>query len=121
MKRTRFDRLRIARSFSKVERMNQTIFRAQKRVKDFQDVLTESQQSATDALDAEDWMQVGIDAFNWIMRADRKARLSIDVEERSSAWKVDAAVLETLCKAWLAVADRNADVIEKAKAAGHML
>lgn len=55
---------------------------------------------AMDCRDCEAFLQIGIDAFDWLMRADRVIRMAIYRGDRDFDPKIEDA-LRLLCKLWL--------------------
>ncbi len=71
-----------------------------KNYNDESDALMLAHQEAMDCRDCEDLLQLGIDAFAWIMSADCKVRLALkngNYEEFES----QQTALQMLCRAWL--------------------
>jgi hypothetical protein len=84
---------------------------AKQHVQTFSDessALMKAHAEAMDCRDCEAFLQLGIDAFEWLMRADRIYRMDIYRGEGQHDATVENA-LRALCKAWLepcAFADR---------------
>ncbi len=82
---------------------NLTLRTAQKHVKNFGDetsgLLAEHRQ-ALDCLECEAFLQLGIDAFHWVMRADQAFRESIADGKLEFQEQIEDA-LRLLCRAWL--------------------
>lgn len=55
---------------------------------------------AMDCRDCEAFLQLGIDAFEWLMRADREYRAAMAAGQIDYNAEVDAALTE-LCRTWL--------------------
>src|SRR5437870_5523947 len=86
---------------------NFVVQNAQEHVRSFETAPAElmaRHKEAMECRDCEAFLQMGIDAFDWILRADRAIRMEIYRGER----QFDAAVeklLHGLCKTWLKPCD----------------
>jgi hypothetical protein len=77
---------------------------AQKHVENYEkeshDLMAEHRE-AMDCLDCETFLQLGIDAFGWLMRADRELRISLSEGALEAYTEGVSEALQQLCKAWL--------------------
>lgn len=59
---------------------------------------------AMDCRDCEDFLKLGIDAFNWVINADCRLRIAVGEGAVDDADELEE-MLEELCKGWLAPCD----------------
>jgi hypothetical protein len=70
-----------------------------------------AQQEAMDCFDCEAFLQIGIDAFDWLLRADRVTRLALYNGKAEYDPELDEA-FQSLCRAWLTPGVRAAQWIK---------
>jgi hypothetical protein len=95
---------------------------ARRRLRSFQQEsrLRRDHREALDSLDCEALLQLGIDAYDWLVRADQASRKSILVGAAEHDPQVEQA-LETLLRAWLRAAELADAWIAKVQERGHAL
>lgn len=97
--------------------MSELAFRtAEKHVRNYEqetrDLIAEHRE-AMDCRDCEAYLQIGIDAFNWLIRADQSLRRAA-AEGNEDAYSPEvAAAFGRHCKAWLASCERASEWIAR--------
>jgi hypothetical protein len=71
-----------------------------KNYNDESDALMQARREAMDCRDCEDFLQLGIDAFHWIIAADCKVRLALK-DGNFDEFESQQSVLEILARLWL--------------------
>ncbi len=71
-----------------------------KNYNDESDALMQAHREAMDCRDCEDFLQLGIDAFHWILAADCKVRLALK-DGNFEEFESQQVVLEVLARCWL--------------------
>ena len=82
--------------------------------------LMDQHREALDCYDCEAFLQLGIDAFDWVMRADRVVRSAYADGTVEYSEDVESAVKE-LCKGWLGPCEYAEEWAQKHLASGYQI